>query len=222
MQAMLLAELRVAIVERTQRLRPDGLAVLTAGNISCRAGDLVAISPSAIDYDDYRPDLVTVVDIGGAIVEGEAGPSTELPMHLAAYRATGAAAVVHTHSPFATALACSTLPELPPIHYLVASLGGAVRITPYAPPGSGELARVMEEGLRDRLAVLLGNHGAVTIGQSLRQAYDRSLLLEWLCMVYARTLGLPGGGRPLDAGQLEEMVEAMGRYEQARGEPSSP
>jgi len=210
--AMVLADARAQIVEYAQRLRRDGLATLTAGNISVREGDLIAISPSGLDYDEYRPELICVVTHDGSAVEASLRPSTELPMHLAAYRGTAAGAVVHTHSPFATTLACSDLPELPAVHYLVASLGGPVRRTPYAAPGSAKLARLMEEGLGGRQAVLLGNHGTITIGTDLRQAYDRSVLLEWLCMVYHQALAIPGGPRLLTGEQIAEVTEILTRY----------
>lgn len=215
--AMILAHVRAQVVEHAQRLRRDGLATLTSGNISAREGDLVAISPSGLDYDQYRPELICVVGQDGSPVDTPLRPSTELPMHLAAYRGTGAGAVVHTHSRFATTLACSELAELPAIHYLIASLGGPVRRTPYAMPGSEELARLMDEGLRDRHAVLLGNHGSVTVGSDLRQAYDRSVLLEWLCTVYHQALAVPGGPLLLTGEQLAEMSQILAFYDQNAG-----
>jgi L-fuculose-phosphate aldolase len=215
--AMILAHARAQVVDYAQRLRRDGLAILTSGNVSAREGDLVAISPSGLDYDDYRPELICVVAQDGSPVDTPLRPSTELPMHLAAYRRTGAGAVVHTHSPFATTLACSEIAELPAIHYLIASMGGPVRRIPYAMPGTEELARLMDEGLRDREAVLLGNHGALTVGGDLRQAYDRSLLLEWLCTIFHQALALPRAPLLLTGEQLAEMSQILAVYDQNAG-----
>ncbi|GAB3905409.1 hypothetical protein GCM10027612_74920 [Microbispora bryophytorum subsp. camponoti] len=113
-------------------------------------------------------------------------------MHLALYEATGARAVVHTHSVFATVVA-STMTELPPIHYNALLLGGAVRVAPYATYGTPELARNVIAAIEGRQAALMASHGAVTIGAGLEQAFEATRLLEWLCEVYVRALGV---GRP--------------------------
>src|SRR2546423_12971289 len=97
-------------------------------------------------------------------------------MPLSVSRASDAAAVVHTHSPFATTLG-TLIEELPPIHYLISLLGGPVRVAPYATPGSAELADHMAKALEGRSAALLGNHGTITTGDTLAKAYSRALLL---------------------------------------------
>jgi len=208
-----LAPEREAIVRLAQRLRPDGLVVGTAGNLSARAGDLVAITPSGLDYDALAPELVCVVGLDGKPVEAELAPSTELPMHLAVYARTAAAAVVHTHSPFATAVACAQ-DELPAVHYLHAELGGSVRVAPYATFGTPELAQSMATGLEGRSAVLLANHGTITVGESLDRAYANSVLLEWLAALYARTRAL-GPARRLEDAELARVAERLVGYGQA-------
>jgi len=206
--AMLLAPERALVVHYARRLRPDGLVVLTAGNISVRAGELVAVTPSCLDYDELSAELICVIDLDGALVEGELPPSSEVPMHLAAYRAAPeTAAVVHTHAPYATAL--STLcDELPAVHYLLAELGGPVRVAPYATFGSEELAGNVVRALEGRSAALLANHGALTVGESLEQAYSRTILLEWLSALYfrARLLGRPN---LLAAEEIERVGEKL-------------
>lgn len=189
---MLLKREREWIVEYARRLRPDRLVTGVSGNLSVRAGDLVAISPSGLDYDAYRADLVCVVGLDGSPMETPLPPSTELPMHLTAYRETDAGAVVHTHSRYATVLG-TLIDELPPIHYLLAMLGGPIRVATYATPGSEELARNMAAGLQGRRAVLLQNHGAIAIGESLERAYSNAITLETLCTLYyqAVLLGKP-------------------------------
>lgn len=191
-EATALDDARRDLVSFGRRMGPDGLATLTSGNLSCRVGDLVAVTPRGVDYERTEPGHICIVDLDGRPVDAALGPSTELPMHLTVYRLTHAAAVVHTHSPLATALG-TVVDELPPVHYLVALLGGPVRVAPYATPGSDELAEHMGAGLAGRSAVLLGNHGAITVGDTLEQAYGRAVLLEWLCGVYyrARLMGEP-------------------------------
>jgi L-fuculose-phosphate aldolase len=204
---MLLEAERALIVHHAGHLRPDGLVVGTAGNLSVRSGDLVAITPTSVDYDALDPGLVCVVGLDGGIVEGERAPSSELPMHLAVYRATDAAAIVHTHAPHATALA-TVVDELPAIHYMIAELGGSVRVAPYATFGTDELAASVMHALAGRSAVLLRSHGTLTVGDSLEQAYWRSVLLEWLAALYYRAT-LLGTPRLIPTGEIELVAERL-------------
>ena len=204
---MLLEAERALIVHHAGLLRPDGLVVGTAGNLSVRAGDLVAITPTSVDYDELDPGLICVVGLDGELVEAERAPSSELPMHLAVYHATDAAAIVHTHAPYATTLA-TVAEELPAIHYMIAELGGPVRVAPYATFGSDELAGSVMAALDGRSAVLLGSHGTLTIGESLEQAYWRSVLLEWLSTLYYRATQL-GEPRLLPSEEIERVADKL-------------
>ncbi len=201
------AELRAAreqLVTYSARLLDDGLAVGSAGNLSMRCGDLIAITPSGIGYGEMRPADVALITLDGAEVDAPEVPSTETPMHLAVYAATSAAAVVHTHSPEVIALsACRD--ELPAIHYSITSLGGAVRVAPYVRFGSDGLAAAASEALAGRRAAILRNHGAISYGRSLRQAYENASLLEWLAHVYrlAQSYGEP---RILSEAELAEVA----------------
>jgi len=122
------------------------------------------------------------------------------------YAASAAAAVVHTHAPFATAVAC-VRDELPVLHNQQLLLGGEIRVAPYATFGTPELAASVAEGLRDRTAALMANHGAVAHGATLMKAVDNALLLEWCCRLFhtASTLGPP---RVLDGQQQANVVTA--------------
>jgi L-fuculose-phosphate aldolase len=207
--ADLLEAEREAVVAHGRRLVADGLAVGTAGNLSVRRDRLVAISPSGVGYDALTPAEVSVVDLDGAIVQG-ATPSSELPLHLAIYASTDHRAVVHTHAGYATALRL-VLDELPAVHYLIADLGGPVPVIGFAPPGSDELARLLVPALASRSAVLLRNHGTVTVGGCLARAHARSVTLEWLCTLYhrARCVGEPA---VLDGAVLDGLAAAMRAY----------
>jgi L-fuculose-phosphate aldolase len=197
---------RAQLVSYSARLLDDGLAVGSAGNISVRLGDLVAITPSGISYAELRPEDICLVSVHDAEPLGETRetPSSETPMHLAIYAATKAAAVVHTHSPEVIALSAGR-PELPAIHYAITGLGGPVRVAPYVRFGSEGLAAAAVEALDGRSAVILRNHGAVTYGRDLAQAYDRALLLEWLARTYRLALCY---GEPaiLSAAELDEVA----------------
>jgi L-fuculose-phosphate aldolase len=186
----------------------------TAGNVSVREGDLVAVSPSGVRYADLTPELVGVHRLDGAAVEARLAPTSELPLHLAIYAAQpGAGAVVHTHSPAATALS-ALLDEVPPVHYYVAMFGGpTVRVAPYATYGSDELARNVVQALRDRTGCLMGNHGAVTVGPDLVTAQDKSTYLEWLCDLYLRA-SAAGTPRLLPAAEIEAVAVKLAGYGQ--------
>jgi L-fuculose-phosphate aldolase len=195
---------REQLVSYSARLLDDGLAVGSAGNISVRIGDVVAITPSGIGYRELTPADICVLTLAGAEVDAAEEPSSETPMHLAVYAATGAAAVVHTHSPEVIALS-TACDELPAVHYAITGLGGPVRVAPYTRFGSAGLASAATMGLNGRRAVILQNHGAVTYGETLAAAYERALLLEWLARVYrlARSYGTP---RILSAAELDEVT----------------
>ncbi len=178
---------REDLVGHGRDLVSSGLCVGTSGNLSIRCGEVVVLTPSGIPYDRLQAEAMCVVTLDGEIVEAPSPPSSETPMHLAVYRSTPAKAVVHTHSPYATVLS-TVVQELPPIHYVIAGLGGSVRVAPYATFGSRELAENMAQGLEGRTAVILQNHGTITYGHTLEQAFSRSVTLEWLATLYWRAM----------------------------------
>ncbi len=196
---------RAQLVSYSARLLDDGLAVGSAGNMSVRIDDQIAITPSGISYAEMRPEDVCLVTLDGGEPAGivQETPSSETPMHLAIYAATKAGAVVHTHSPEVIALSAAR-EELPAIHYAITGLGGPVRVAPYVRFGSAGLAEAAVGALDGRNAVILRNHGAVTYGRDLAQAYDRALLLEWLARTYRLALSY---GEPaiLSAAELDEV-----------------
>ncbi|MEU7595544.1 class II aldolase/adducin family protein [Streptomyces sp. NPDC039022] len=179
------------LVATARRTVADGLVVGTSGNVSVRVGDLVLVTPSGVRYDRLGPGDLTAVDLEGRQTRGTLRPTSELPMHLAVYRATGATAVVHTHAAHATAVS-TLVTELPPVHYMTAALGGPVRVAPYALYGTEELAGNVLAALRDRTGCLLRNHGTIVYGDTLDEAYDRTAQLEWMCRVWLAAGSLPG------------------------------
>ena len=203
-------ELRAAVIDCARRMVSDGLVIGIAGNVSARDGDKIVITPSARRYDALRPEELCVVGLAGQPLDLPLRPSSELPMHLAAYQQTAAGAVVHTHSMFATAVA-SSCPELPAIHYTIGFLGGPVPVVPYATFGTRELADGLRAALADRPVALLQNHGAVAVGQDVEQAYDRARLLEWLAELYYRSsrLGSPRVLSPAELDAFDAQVAAL-------------
>jgi L-fuculose-phosphate aldolase len=209
---MLLGELRAEVAAVGGQLAAAGLVVGTAGNVSARSGDLIAVTPSGLDYAELSSGLVGVHGLDGRPVETPLQPSSELPLHLAVYAATGAAAIVHTHSPAATATS-ALVEEVPAIHYQVAAFGGPVAVAPYATYGTDELAAGVVTALAGRSACLMANHGAVTTGPDLRTALTRARALEWVCDVYLRAAAA-GQPRLLPADEIEKVVAKMASYGQ--------
>jgi L-fuculose-phosphate aldolase len=196
---------RVAVAAR--RLAEEGLVTGTAGNVSARAEDRVAVTPTGGVLEHLEAADVAVVDLEGNHLEGDLAATSELDLHLGVYRRFGAGAVVHTHAPMGTALSC-VLKELPVVHYLMLGLGGAVRVAPYATFGTPELAELTLDALEGRSAALMSNHGTIALGADPNGATETALLLEWACTIYWRAACV-GTPRVLDEGQQREFIETV-------------
>ena len=144
----------------SRRLAAEGLVLGTSGNVSARSGDQVAITPTGAVLAELEPEQVTVVDLDGRHVDGELAPTSEVELHLGVYGRYDAGAVVHTHSPMATALSC-VLDEVPCVHYGMLQLGGPVPVAPYETFGTPELAAAVLDALEGKRAALMANHGAI-------------------------------------------------------------
>jgi L-fuculose-phosphate aldolase len=220
---MRLAQERAEVVRYAQALCPDGLVVGTSGNLSIRVGDKVVATPSGLDYDALTPELVCVCDLDGTLLDGPLEPTSEMPLHLSVYATTDHQAVVHTHATAAAAVSL-LVDQLPSIHYLVALFGGAVRVAPYATYGTPELAASVTEALKGRTGCLMANHGTVTVGSSLDQAYTLNQYLEWLCEVWLRATTAGGATglvpRELPDDEIERVVAKFGTYGQVPPPPA--
>ncbi|MFJ9056370.1 class II aldolase/adducin family protein [Streptomyces sp. NPDC102409] len=202
------------VVATARRTAADGLVVGTSGNVSARVGDLVLVTPSGVPYDRLGPGDAVGVDLEGRQVLGDLVPTSELALHLAVYRDSDAAAVVHTHAVHATAVS-TLVHEVPLIHYAAAMMGGPVRTAAYARYGTRELADNMLAALHGRTGCLLRNHGTVTYGSTLDEAYDRTAQLEWMCRLWLTASSVPGHSPALlSAAQLRDVREALEGYGQ--------
>jgi L-fuculose-phosphate aldolase len=202
-----LAAEREQVAAAARALSGQGLVLGTAGNLSARRGELVAVTPTGAALAELRAEQVSVVDLGGGLVHGELAPTSELGLHLGVYGRFDTGAVVHTHSPVATALSC-VIDEVPAVHYAMLALGGAVRVAPYATFGTPELAGHVLDALEGKTAALMANHGALVHGADMSTAVELAQLLEWACTVYwrAATLGTP---RTLGDEELGAVLEAV-------------
>ncbi len=199
---------RAEVAAAARRIATEGLVVGSAGNVARRVGDRLLVTATGSRLAEIVAGDVAVVALDdGRRLDGPA-PSSELPLHLRAFRELPIVGLVHTHAKFATALGCVLTGELPLVHYGMLALGGSVRIAPYRQFGTDALATVTVEALRGRDAALMASHGAVSTGADLSEAVDRALLLEWACDVYwhARALGTP---RILSGDELLAAREAM-------------
>lgn len=192
---MLLQNERSEIVRFGSRMLAAGLTTGTGGNLSIfnREQGLIAISPSGIEYAEMEPGDVPLVDGDGARADGERKPSSELDFHLALYRTRpDIRAVVHTHSVYATTMACLNW-EIPAVHYLVAFSGLKVPLAPYATFGTPELAENVAGAIGSCNAVLLANHGLVTVGPNLASAFNVAEEIELVARIYyqASCIGKP-------------------------------
>jgi L-fuculose-phosphate aldolase len=199
--------LRSEVAAAARRLAASGLVRGTSGNVSARDGERVAITPTGAVLGELDADQVAVVDLAGAQQDGPLAPTSELELHLSVYSRFGSGAVVHTHAPRATAIAC-VQDELPAIHYEMLALGGSVRVAPYATFGTPDLAASVVAALEGKTAALLANHGTVTHGPDLAAAVNATELLEWAAELYLRASAL-GEPRVLGEAELAAVVEAV-------------
>jgi len=214
-------ELREEVARVAKALIRTGLVTGTSGNVSARTPEgNVLVTPSGVDYEVLGPEDVVLVDLDMNVLEGTLVPSTETPMHTGIYKARqDVDAVVHTHSRFATTLACLGW-EIPPVHYMLTTLGpdGRVPLAPYTLYGTEELADHAANALGgSHYACLLRTHGTIAVGESADKAFSRTVVLEEMAEVYyrARLAGEPILLTP------EEVDEVAAKITTGYGQPKS-
>jgi len=185
-----------AVIEAAQEMARKGLVVGTAGNISMRlkspgGRELLAITPSGRYYDSLKVDDIVVVDFAGQKVEGELKATIEMVMHIEVHKARKKInAVVHAHSPFCSAIAVAGMDIPPLIDEQVVLIGGEIKVAQYGFPGTPELAKNVVSALGPRNAVILANHGVLSVGRDMREALTICELAEELAKIYVSALGL--------------------------------
>lgn len=185
---------RTEVIETAKRMSAIGLTPGRSGNVSVRWRDGMLITPSGMTYDALTPADIVYVEADGTVPDGARKPSSEWQFHLSALGARpDLDAVVHAHSENAVALACRHEP-IPAFHYMVAVAGGIdIPCVPYATFGTKKLARYVAQGLVDRDAVLMANHGQIAMGNSLSAALELASEVETLAAQYVKVLTL---GKP--------------------------
>lgn len=207
---------RHALVEAGRQMSASGLSHGSSGNLSVRLTEGFLITPSGIAYDVIEPQMMVAMDKEGAW-QGAWAPSSEWRLHADIYREKPEAqAIVHCHSPHATAF--STLrQDIPAFHYMVAIAGGAtLRCAPYATFGTQALSEAMMAALDNRRACLLANHGMICFERNLERALWLAGEIEMLARQYilARQVGTPV---ILDDEEMVRVAERFKNYGKQAG-----
>ena len=210
--AMTDKKLREAVIAACRELVQRGLAYGTSGNVSVRRDERhFFVSPTGMPYDALEPDDITLMDVDGRWF-GRRRPSSEWRFHRDVFRSRGeVAAIVHTHSPKATSLAC-TGRGIPAFHYMVAVAGGSnIRCAPYYTFGTQELSDAAVAALEGRKACLLANHGVIAVGANLPAAVALAGEVETLAAQYCTSLAI-GEVRILNEIEMRRVVEKFSVY----------
>ncbi len=214
---MILEKEREQVIEYSLKLLSEGLTNGTAGNVSIfnREEGLVAISPTGVNYSELTPEMISIVDLDGKLIEG-LKPSSELEMHMILYRnREDVNAVIHTHPVYTTVLACLRQ-DLPAIDYMIAVTGATkVRCAEYASYGTKELAENAYKAMGSSLAVILANHGLTTAGKDIANAFNITVQVEYISNLYikARNIGEP---IILPDNEMNSMLERFKTYGQIK------
>jgi len=206
-----MTDLAAAVLTTARQMNAVGINRGAAGNVSVRDGDGFIITPTGMAYEDCVADDMVKVGAGGT-AQGRRKPSSEWRFHRDIYVARPeAGAIIHTHAPFATALACQEL-EIPSFHYMIARFGGdTVRCAAYATFGTQELSDGMLVALEGRRACLMAHHGMVVFGTNLKEALALAVEFESLCEQYWRVLQL-GTPKLLPADEMARVLEKFKDY----------
>ncbi len=206
-------QLRHDLVEFGRMLHAQGFVAATDGNLSVRMdADRVMITPTGVSKGMMNPDEMVIVDLQGEKLSGARRPSSEINMHLTIYRMRpDIGAVVHAHPCTATAFASSGIALDEPLCSEVVITLGSVPLAPYATTGTNELSESLRPFIADHNAILMANHGVVTYGSDLRQAYLRMEAVEHYARIVLAAKQL-GSSRTLDEQQLEKLFAARSHY----------
>jgi L-fuculose-phosphate aldolase len=186
-------QLRKALIATACATNSLGLNQGTAGNVSARTPEGFLITPSGLPFDQLVPEHVVEMDLEGQVASSHIEPSSEWRFHRdILVNRPEVGAVLHVHSPYATALACAHR-EIPAFHYMVAVAGGkTIPCAPYAAFGTQALSDNVLAALENRHACLLANHGMVAVGPSLEEALRLTKEVEELARQYHLSLQIGG------------------------------
>ena len=207
--------LKNEVIKFAKKLNSDNLSPLRSGNISHRAEgdkDGFFITPSGKKYSDLKSDDIAFVSLDGKFDEKGSTPSSEWRFHQDIYlNKNDAKAVVHAHSVHATAVSAHGL-DVPAFHYMIALVGGEdIRCAKYATFGTRELSDNIIKALENRKGCLMENHGQVTFGNNLEEAFELAKEIENICHQYINTIKI-GEPKILSSSEMDKILEKVKNY----------
>jgi L-ribulose-5-phosphate 4-epimerase len=222
---MKMKDKRNQILNISTSLLDAGLVMEGQGNISIydRQEGYIAITPSAVPYNQREVEDICIVDLESNLIEGQWKPTSEIPLHLIFYKKRNDVnAVIHTHAPKSTVFGLFDQEQMPMVLTESAiKLGGDVPIAPYARPGTEELAEVTFKSVGDGFAAIMAHHGVITVGQSLEKAYQAAIAVETTAemLLYAGALGLKPN--TLNREEVEELFKLFQGHKPQKSSSSS-
>ena len=214
---MLLQPLREKLCDLHMELPKNDLVKWTGGNVSARdrKTGYVVIKPSGVRYEDLKPEHMVIVNLDGAIIEGDLKPSSDTASHLYIYRQRpDVGGIVHTHSPYATAFAAVAKPIPVVLTAMADEFGGPIPCGDFALIGSEDIGKVVVDSIGLSCAVLLKNHGVFTIGRDARAAVKAAVMTEDVAKTVWLALQI---GQPEEIA-LEDVAKLHHRYTYVYGQ----
>jgi len=203
---------RQQIIDGVRAFSNHSLGVGTSGNLSARSDKGFIVTPTGVPYDELKPESLVDMNLSGEVIGGDLQPSSEWRFHKDIYlNRKEAGAIVHVHSPFATAIACIRQ-EIPAFHYMVAVAGGgSIRCSDYATFGTAELSEHVVSAIEDRKACLLANHGQIAFDKDVPSAFKMAQEVEELAKQYYHSLQI---GEPviLDKDEMQSVLQKFKTY----------
>ena len=211
------AEVRQAVLDVAKEMAACGLVEGTAGNVSGRLPNgHVVLTPSSLEYDVMKLDDLVVTDLDGNVIEGDRPPTTEKALHLACLRRhSDIGAVLHCHALFASMFAVARRPIPCVIEEVDIYVGGDIPVAEYQLTGSQELADEVSKYFDDRGAVLMANHGLLTVGKNPADVLKVARVVERTAEIVWGSMAL-GGPVPLPQSTLDHFAPSYKRLGRLR------
>jgi len=201
------SDIKKEIIKIAKKLYERQMVNANEGNVSIRDGDKVYITPSQVCKDELKEEMICVTDLEGNQTEGCMKPSSEIGLHLHIYKLrSDVSGIVHCHAPYSTAYAIARKPIISKGYTEMIVLYDKIPVVAYGTPGTPEICRDIKTYIYQTDALLLANHGLVTMGRTLKDAYLLSESVESI----ARTLfysHLLGGEHPLAQSELNQLYD---------------
>ena len=201
-------DLRRTFLDVCHRIYYKGFAAANDGNISCRIDEHFLATPTGFCKGDLKNDHLITIDKNGNLLEGKYKPSSELPMHMEIYRQRpDVQAVVHAHPPYCTGFATAGIPLNECVLPEVVMTVGSIPLTRYGAPSTEEIPNAIKDVIKSCDAMLLANHGAVTVGDDLMDAYYKMERIEHYAHILfiARQMGGEIRLKPEQVSQLYQL-----------------